>query len=148
MSNKISRDCKICGKEFFKRSTTSVKDWSQGYKACSRSCGSKLRGAPWLEKHKLKPGAQLGKATQFKRGERMAESNFLWKGDDASYAAKHMWVKYHYGKPQFCEHCFTDIDRMYHWANVSMEYKRERSDWLRLCVPCHKQFDLSRKGGV
>ena len=64
-----------------------------------------------------------------------------------SYVAVHMWVAYHYGKPQKCENCFTTEKRMYHWANISRTYKRERSDWLRLCVPCHKRNDVTALGG-
>ena len=31
--------------------------------------------------------------------------------------------------------------KMYHWANISKSYKRNRNDWLRLCVPCHMKYD-------
>lgn len=71
----------------------------------------------------------------------------MWKGDQASYAAIHMWVRYHFGKPGHCENCGTTEKRMYHWANISREYKRERTDWLRLCVPCHKSHDIKALGG-
>lgn len=77
----------------------------------------------------------------------MGNENGMWKGDQASYHAKHMWIAYHYGKPKKCENCGTTEDRMYHWANISREYRRERSDWLRLCVPCHKGNDIKALGG-
>ncbi len=64
-----------------------------------------------------------------------------------AYAAVHMWVANHFGKPQKCENCLTTENRMYHWANISHTYKRERSDWLRLCVPCHKRNDVQALGG-
>lgn len=58
-----------------------------------------------------------------------------------------MWARYHFGKPQKCENCGTTEKRMYHWANISGTYIRERSDWIRLCVPCHKQNDIKALGG-
>lgn len=75
------------------------------------------------------------------------ENNGRWKGKDASYAAIHIWMKNTYGKPQKCEHCNTTEDRMYHWANISGTYQRDREDWLRLCVPCHKRNDIKALGG-
>jgi len=73
--------------------------------------------------------------------------NGMWKGESASYAAKHIWVNNTFGRPQSCENCKTTEDRMYHWANISGTYKRERDDWLRLCVPCHKRNDINILGG-
>lgn len=69
------------------------------------------------------------------------------KQESSAYAAAHMWVRYHYGRPQRCDNCHTTEPRMYHWANISRTYKRERSDWLRLCVPCHKRHDVTALGG-
>jgi hypothetical protein len=69
------------------------------------------------------------------------------KKQKSTYAAVHMWMRYHHGKPQKCENCETTEKRMYHWANVSGTYKREREDWLRLCVPCHKSNDIKALGG-
>lgn len=71
------------------------------------------------------------------------ENNNKWKGDDASYYAKHIWVGNNFGRPNFCEHCKSKDEKMYHWANISGEYKRIREDWKRLCVSCHKKYDLS-----
>ncbi len=71
------------------------------------------------------------------------ESHWQWKGDNASYRAKHIWVEKRLGKPHYCEHCKrSDLKhRSYHWANISGEYKRDVKDWLRLCVTCHKHYD-------
>lgn len=69
------------------------------------------------------------------------------KKEYKDYVAVHMWVRYHFGKPQHCENCGRTEKRMYHWANISGRYIRERSDWLRLCVPCHKQHDIKVLGG-
>lgn len=69
------------------------------------------------------------------------ELNHTWKGDEVGYRALHSWVERNLGRPQKCEHCGDTNKKRYHWANKSREYKRELSDWLRLCVACHKKYD-------
>lgn len=71
------------------------------------------------------------------------EKHWGWKGDDVGYIALHSWVKRRLGKPSKCEHCGKDglTGRQIHWANKSQEYKRDLTDWLRLCVSCHIKYD-------
>jgi hypothetical protein len=83
----------------------------------------------------------LSPETTFKKGQTSGENNVNWKGKKAGYVSKHMWMKYHFGSPSYCEHCKTTRRRMYHWANISGEHKRDLSDWKRLCVPCHKKTE-------
>ena len=65
-----------------------------------------------------------------------------WKGALASYNSVHYFVRRTFGKPTKCEHCGgTFSGRKIEWANVSGKYKRDRSDWIRLCARCHKKFD-------
>lgn len=90
-------------------------------------------------------GSHNSPATQFKKGQFKDEKHPQWKGDEVSYVGLHMWIRRKLGKPNKCEHCKTEEERLYHWANISKEYKRELSDWIRLCVPCHKRYDLNRK---
>jgi hypothetical protein len=45
-----------------------------------------------------------------------------------------------------CEHCGKERKRgekgsVVEWANRTRGYKRERSDWLELCVKCHAKYD-------
>lgn len=68
-----------------------------------------------------------------------------WKGDNASYSAIHYWVSRHRGKPQECERCGTTKAKKYEWANISQQYKRDFSDWVRLCVPCHSKYDRAHQ---
>lgn len=71
------------------------------------------------------------------------ENGLLWKGNYVGYRALHRWVEKHLGKPTQCSHC-DKIELQghnIHWANKSGEYKRELSDWIRLCALCHKKFD-------
>ena len=68
-----------------------------------------------------------------------------WKGDKVGYDGLHAWVEKHKGKPGRCTKCGTEKGRM-EWANVSGKYKRLLSDFVRLCVPCHREMDaLKRK---
>lgn len=133
-----SRECLVCKVVFYKKPENSWADWERKHKTCSRSCSRKLVGNSWLRKYDFKPGVQSG--TPFKKG--AIPHNY--KGDDASYTAKHIWVAYHYGKASKCEFCGVK-DRKYHWSNISGEYKRDRNDWQQLCIPCHKKFDLKEK---
>ncbi len=70
-----------------------------------------------------------------------------WKGDSVKYSALHMWVGKHKGKPMRCERCNFKAENpsQIHWANKSYEYKRDLTDWLRLCVSCHKKYDKKLK---
>lgn len=96
--------------------------------------------------------AKLKKPTKFwlgkKREEMKGEKNVNWKGDKVGYFALHAWLNRVYGRPFLCEICKTDKKRVYHWANVSDLYLRDRSDWKRLCVPCHSAFDKNKKYGL
>ncbi len=151
ISEKQTKNCKVCNKVFEKRSTCSKANWEKS-SYCSRECSKKCnvgRECPWKGKkmqwdtwNKGKKGLQVAwnKGMKFEINERHS----LWKGDDASLVAKHAWVKRRLGFPKKCEKCGTTEDRMYHWANISNEYKRSLDDWIRLCVPCHKNFDLEK----
>lgn len=63
----------------------------------------------------------------------------------------HDWVKLRLGFPKTCEFCgFTSEDpNLLNWANKSGKYKRELSDWLRLCRKCHHKYDnISQKSWI
>ena len=64
-----------------------------------------------------------------------------WKGDAVGYGALHAWVKKMLGAPMQCSRCGTTERKWYDWANVSGEYKRDISDWVRLCRSCHRKQD-------
>ncbi len=64
-----------------------------------------------------------------------------WKGENASYVAKHMWLIKHYGNASKCEICHTKESKRFEWANISGEYKHERSDYMELCPSCHRKYD-------
>lgn len=106
-------------------------------------------------KEKLKKahkGRHHSPKTEFKKGlipwnkgkEFMAdEKHPNWKGDKVGYSALHNWIRKKLGKPKKCEHCGTTKGTL-HWANKSGEYKRDLTDWISLCVRCHRKYDLKR----
>lgn len=94
-----------------------------------------LKGRKETKEHR----ENISKGTKEKH---QKENNPSWKGDNAKYAAMHNFARRHFGKPQYCEMCGTNEDRMYHWAAKDrLKGGRNRTDWLRLCVPCHKKYD-------
>lgn len=66
-----------------------------------------------------------------------------WKGDKVGYRALHNWVEKVLGKPKVCQNCgkICTTRNSIHWANKTGKYLRDISDWLRLCVKCHKKHD-------
>lgn len=84
------------------------------------------------------------------------EKNPSWRGDSVSYAGAHRRVYRTRGKASghTCKHCG---DRAAHWAYdhadesplMGMaqfglaEYSGNPKHYMPLCVPCHKNFDLS-----
>ena len=76
-------------------------------------------------------------------GAGIGEQHPKWKGDKVSYSALHHWVRRKLGIPKICWECGFESDRirLFHWANISREYKRDLDDWARLCAKCHKAYD-------
>jgi len=69
------------------------------------------------------------------------EKNGQWKGDNVGYPGVHKWVREKLGTPSHCENCEATEDVIFDWANLSYEYKRDISDWARLCRRCHFLID-------
>jgi hypothetical protein len=79
--------------------------------------------------------------TWFIKGTHLKEEHHLWKGDKATKNTIHIWMANNFGRPKKCEICGTKEKRVYDWANIGHEYKRDRSDWIRVCRPCHRKMD-------
>lgn len=139
----VKRICIVCEKEFTALESPSRK--GRG-KTCSRICYHKWR--------KGKPAWNLGKSSPWMIGNKhrigkgnpnphkmFADVNHKWKGDKVGYRALHYWVERQLGKPKKCEFCLTE-KAIFHWANKSGSYLRDKSDWLRLCAKCHKEYDF------
>lgn len=105
---------------------------------------------PW---NKGVKGLRVSPETEFKKGQTawnkglhpeyvQGENHPMWRGG-SSYRAVHKWIQRVMGKPDTCEGCGRSglSGRFIHWANISGEYKREITDWKRLCAKCHKEYD-------
>lgn len=118
-----------------------------------RKIGLAHKGMKHTEESKIKCGlANKGKiiseSTRKKLSlARQSEKHPNWKGDEASYSALHHWVARYLGKPATCEFCGKTglTGKHINWANKSHEYKRDLTDWLRLCAPCHSKYDGQKK---
>lgn len=146
------KKCLECGK-LFERSKNGYgdKQWAKR-KYCSPKCARKnfsvIRKKQWENPtyKKMMSEAHIGNISWYKgkkRPDMTGENNPNWKGDDVSYVPLHSWVVRKLGKPNTCEKCGkTGLKgRKIAWANISRAYKRELTDWVRLCAGCHLIFD-------
>lgn len=138
--------CKRCNKEF-KHSPADARFYCN--ETCYRPpifhfcliCNKKFRVKPSAIKRNNGGGKFCSlKCLYIHRGREVGENANAYKGDKAKYSACHMWIRTNFEKKEECSSCKAK-NRWLEWANISGEYKRERSDWLILCVPCHRRFD-------
>lgn len=142
MRHKISDiPCNHCGKIFH---PTHFK-----IKHCSRVCSNASRkGKPTWNAGLI--GYRAGKNHHWFGRNMSGKNNPSYLGDKVGYRGLHKWVEDKLGKPCKCEHCGDSNlkHRQYHWANISRDYKREITDWRRLCAKCHKAFDKQVELGL
>ena|SRR3990167_1627761 len=88
-----------------------------------------------------KKGVHYSPKTEFKKGDKRitGENHWDWKGDNVAIKPLHNWVKKRLGKAKECIQCKSTIN--VHWANKSQKYKRDLTDWIQLCVKCHRKYD-------
>lgn len=94
--------------------------------------------------HRKSIGASLKKL--WESGELKKEEWWIWKGDRVGYSGLHKRIRQELGSPDTCEHCGKSglKGNQIHWANKSGEYRYDHEDWLRLCVACHRNYDMGR----
>ncbi len=148
--DKLLKNCTQCGKEF--------RSFLHNQKYCSSTCFYETRKGKPIEYFKeLEPwnkGIKTGIVTDgaFKKGQKawnkgkindwmLEDKNHNWKGDEVGYTALHLWVSRRLGKPKYCDFCHAIDKKKYEWANISKEYKRDITDWKRLCSSCHQKWD-------
>lgn len=128
--------CRICSNEILL-----IPSKAKTAKYCSQKC-FRMGIKKDIKDGIVKIGGNLNnKSTTGRIGEKANH----WKGDEVSYNGLHQWIRKHLGKPNTCKHCGRSnlSGRFIQWANISHKYKRDFSDWIRLCVPCHKKYDGS-----
>lgn len=93
-----------------------------------------------------RPGYNAEQSRRYRQRhlDRVLESNRRWQAAHPDYMAVHAWVKSQKGRPSLCAHCGSTTAKLYDWANVDHQYRRDLNDWIRLCRPCHVRFDRSR----
>lgn len=135
---KISIGRKYCGKQCYYKSKIGLKQSDEHRKSISNA----LKGKPKSAEHIRNAALAL---TGRKRPEITGEKHFAWKGDGAMYGTIHDWVSSRLGRPQKCKKCTKSGDKhKYQWANISGKYQRILSDWIRLCIPCHRKMDMNK----
>lgn len=77
---------------------------------------------------------------------RRGDSHFRWKGNAVRNETLHQWVVNNFGKPSLCEKCGAKEipegkKRWFEWSCKNGKYEKERKNWWRLCVPCHREYD-------
>lgn len=117
--------------------------WNKGLKNYINAGSFKKGNSINTGKHRLEETKR--KISNAKKGVSInwvakAEKHHLWKGIKVKYSGLHKWVNKNLGRPKKCSFCFTIVGE-FEWANKSHEYKRDLTDWLRLCVKCHKAYD-------
>lgn len=109
-------------------------------KYCSFACYWKFRlKNPVKRKY---TAAQLKQHSLNNKGSK----NPAWVGNKIQYFGVHTWIKRHFGNPQYCEHCKRTNKKKYEWANINHRYRRVKKDYLRLCVSCHRKYDIEKNG--
>ena len=73
---------------------------------------------------------------------KVGKSARRWRGIDASYEAKHMWIIEHWGKAVRCTIDNRHRAKRYEWHNITGEYKRDVMDYAQLCPSCHRKLHL------
>lgn len=140
MNNIQNKNCIVCEKQFTKQVNCSRNEWAQR-KYCSRQCQSKY----WVGKPSRHKTGSKNSVPAWNKGipALKGSNNPSWKGDKVGYHGLHKWVQSVLGKPCQCEFCGTEglTKQKIHWANKSGDYKRVKSDWLRLCAGCHLKYD-------
>ena len=100
-----------------------------------------LEGKPTWMKGKKHTQESIRKMRLSDREKQTGKNNVAWRGDQVSYTGLHQWVSRQLGKPKKCEFCGTTTARKFEWANINKEYKRNLTDWVRLCTKCHRNYD-------
>lgn len=126
----LTKKCEGCGNEFFCKYARERKI----KKFCSVNCCLTYRNKNILPSYMRLSGVNAG------------ENSINWKGEDAGYFSKHSWIRRKYGRADECQVCEGKKTRVkrYEWANISGKYERNRSDWIQLCVRCHRKMDLAK----
>lgn len=121
--DRVNKICELCNNKFdvnrFREKTG---------RFCSRKCRSDFFGRIRTNKNSANFAKRNGNKEKWNE-----------------YVYLHKWVEKELGRPLICEMCGVGDKKRYHWANISGEYKKEVSDWIRLCPSCHENYDNQKR---
>lgn len=61
-----------------------------------------------------------------------------------TYGGIHQWVRRVWGQPSTCQNCGLGKGSRFEWAlKEGCKPSRNRSDWMRLCSACHREYDMT-----
>lgn len=75
------------------------------------------------------------------------EKHPQWK-NKLTYSGYHTWLKREFGFPKKCDNkrCKTINPLCYEWSlKKGFQYKRNRENYWRLCINCHRKYDYNLK---
>ncbi|KKM86040.1 hypothetical protein LCGC14_1283040 [marine sediment metagenome] len=114
--------------------------FGNAYWLCECDCGNK----------KVIPGRNLNNGHTKSCGCLLKEhytqcfgkNNSNWKGDAVGYFALQNWINRNYPRQGICSTCGKRANTGY--VNINGEYKRDITDFIELCMSCHKIYDLNK----
>lgn len=142
----------IKGSKMSEESRKNVSLGHKGQKAWNKGRKMSIEEKSKMNMSGLKLG--IGFYTGKKRPEITGKNHPAWK-EKLTYSGIHQWMKNNYGKALVCQNseCYYPRKnrsgitilrpKIYHWANISGEYKKDIKDWIQLCPSCHRKWDLN-----
>ncbi len=120
--------CPVCSKKF------KLAHWElETKKTCGFQCSK-------LYKKTLKISKETRqKISKIKKGKYLKEESSQWKGNNASYASQHEWIRINCFIPDKCEMC--NEPKKLDAASVNHKYERDCLNYKWLCRKCHFKFD-------
>jgi len=113
----------------------------QPRRECSiEGCERTVVGRGWCERHYRR--WQKHGDPEMLTGTLKGDANWIWKGESASYKAKHHRVQRLRGRADSCVWGCKD-DFRYEWANLTGNYD-DPYDFAAMCVLCHRRYDRAR----
>lgn len=150
------KTCLTCGKTFFKPYTLCKERWKLA-QYCSRKCAGFKKGLipwnkgtkgvmkAWNKGKKMRPETRAKILPLLAKYTKPGPTHPNWKGENAKYAAIHMWVNKYKKKPKYCTKCGkAGNSHQIHWSNIDHKYQRNLDDYIALCTSCHKKHDLDK----
>ena len=128
----ITKPCETCAGVVIKKPSTSMRVWRDQVRFCSRDCYW-----VWRREHE----AEIIARATARRVPPSNERHPGWKGEDAGYAAVHLWVNSHYPKTGRCDLCSVEHRRTHRAMRDPQVLTRDPAGWLELCPSCHKLYD-------